>query len=275
MKQAVGLVLLCVVSSGCGGYYTLAAGQHVGATGQETPVVVRLQGNDFFFLNLGVKGAAMRMRVGDGPERVAYSDKLGYAGTTVFAPNKPGEYPLYIDHLDREGDEIRGETSLFVWDPAKPVIAIDGDSLPTGESEQTAAAAAAITSLAETANVIYLTRQSIHRHPELSGTFHDSLYPEGPVLLWRRQRWHIVREGRFPKIVVESRLVSQLSELRQMFANFRAGVCTTELAARAFEDAGMQAVLIGRPPDGQSGRVYRDSWLELGTLGISQAVAGD
>ena len=274
MKQAIALTLLCVISSGCGNYYTLAAGQHLGAVGEETPVVVRLRGNDFFFLDLGVDGAAMRMRVGDGPERIAYSDKLGYAGTIVLAPDKPGVYPLYIDHLDREGDEVHAEAPLFVWNPAKPVIAVDGDSLPAGDSAQ-AAAAKAIRSLAEQANIIYLTRKGIADHAELGGMLEGLGYPEGPVLLWRRQRWHIVREGRFPKIVVESRLVSQLSELRQIFPKLSSGVCTTELAAGAFEDAGMQAVIVGRQGDAQSGRSYRASWSDLGSQGISMAAAGD
>ncbi len=274
MKQAIALTLLCVISSGCGSYYTLVAGQHLGAAGEETPVVVRLRGNDFFFLDLGVQDAAMRMRVGDGPERVAFSDKLGYAGTTVVAPDKPGVYPLYIDHLDREGDEVHAEASLFVWSPAKPVIAVDGDSLPAGGSQQ-AAAAAAISSLAERANIIYLTRKDIEGHVQMGEMLEGLGYPEGPVLLWRRQRWHIVREGRFPKIVVESRLVSQLSELRQIFPELTSGVCTTGLAARAFEDSGMQAVIVGNQGDVQSGRSYHASWADLGSQGMSMAAAGD
>ena len=88
---------------GCGGYYTLTAGDHLAAVGQDTPVVVRLQRNDFFFLNLGAKDAVMRFRIGEGVERAAYTDKLGYAGTTVAAGRSASSGSTSHTALGRRG----------------------------------------------------------------------------------------------------------------------------------------------------------------------------
>jgi len=274
MRNAHILLLTAIVLNGCGGHYTLTVGDHVGAVNQDAPVVVRLQRNDFFVLNLAVKDALMRFRVGDGAQRGAYTDKLGYAGTTVLSPSKPGRYPLIVDHGDSEGEEVRGEAMMFVWDPARAVVAVDADSLPVAWDEQADSAQAALKRLAENANILYLTREDLRSH----GAIHDKLaaarYPDGPVLLWRRQRWHIVRGGRYklPRVVVESRLVSQLPDLRKMFPKLSTGVGASKIAARAFAAAGMQPVVVGANVDVPKA-VHRESWADLAKRAIGDRPA--
>jgi len=266
MRSRPILLLAAIVLNGCGGHYTLTVGDHVGAIGRDAPVVARLQRNDFFVLDLAVKEALMRFRVGDGTERGAYTDKLGYAGTTVASPSAPGRYPLTVDHGDFEGEEVHAEAMMFVWDPARTVVAVDADSLPVAWDARADHARAALKRLAEDANILYLTREALHSHAAIHNKLAAAGYPDGPVLLWQRQRWHIVRGGRYklPRVVVESRLVSQLPELRKMFPKLSIGLCTSKIAARAFAAAGMQAVVIGRADVNVPKAIHRESWADLG-----------
>jgi len=255
---------------GCGGAYTLTAGDHLAVAGQEAPVVVRLQRNDFFVLDLAVKNALMRFRAPDGRQRAAYTDKQGYAATTVPAPPKPGRYVLRVDHTDLEGQEVSAAAALFVWDGGRPGIAVAADDLPWGRSRQADAARAALHKLAERANLAYMTRRPLREHVVMRLKLMVEGYPDGPILLWQRQRWHVVRQGRFraPRVVVESRLVSQLSELRKMFPGLSVGICASRIAAKAFASAGMRPIVIGPAAAAPAGATGRTSWSDLAEKGI-------
>ena len=263
------LLVLTLATGGCGGYYTLTAGDHVAAAGQETAVVVRLQRNDFFVLNLPAKDAVMRFRIAREPERAAYTDKLGYAGTTVAAPVEPGRYTLHVNHMDFEGEEVSAVVPIYVWDANRPVVAVDADGLPRAYSADSDVAQAALLRIAETASIIYLTRKPIRRHADMHHRLDLANYPDGAVLLWRRQRWHVVRSGRFkmPRVVVESRLVSQLGELRKMFPKLSMGVCTSKLAVKAFAAAGLRVVVVGFADVSAPNLTRRISWTDLARRG--------
>jgi len=256
------VLLTAVVAGGCGGHYTLTAGDHIGPAGEYAPVVVRLQRNDFFVLDLPVKDAAMRLRVDEGLERGAYTDKLGYAGTTVPTPAQPGRYPLHVDHMDIEGDEVATEAAMYVWDAARPAVAVDLGALPQSWEDDAPVAREALHRLAERANILYLTREDVDRQQDLHDRLSAGGYPNGPILLWQRERWHIVRDGelRLPRIVVEARLVSQLPDLREMFPNLSLGIGTTPIAARAFCAAGMRSILVGPLKEECPEAMRVDSW---------------
>ena len=68
----------------------------VAAAGKEAPVVVRLRRNDFFVLNLPMSKQPMRFRIDKGPERVAYTDKQGYAGVSLPVPDKTSEPAVIV-----------------------------------------------------------------------------------------------------------------------------------------------------------------------------------
>jgi len=264
------ILCLALCGGGCGGHYTLTAGDALGPVGGQTPVVVRLQRNDFFVLDLAVKEALMRFRVAGEPERAAYTDKLGYAGTTVEAPSEPGRHPLRIEHQDVEGQEVQQETSLYAWDPSRAAVAVDADCLPKAGSDAELTAGSAIRKVAESAYVVYLTREPAGDHRRMHERMEAAGYPDGPILLWQRERWHIVRDGPLgmPRVIVESRLVSQLPDLREMFPNIRAGLCRTKLAAKAFASVGVQPVVIGADVGETMEAVHRDSWQDLAERGI-------
>ena len=307
MSLAVGLVLPMV--GGCGGYYILSVPDQVAPAGAEAPVVVRLQRNDFLVLAFPAKGAAMRFRLGGGPERGAYTDDLGYAGVTLKAPDQPGRVELSVDHMDFEGDEIGGRGCLYAWAPDRPVVAVDCDCLPMplpvkvnpgralgsawektaiflhlkrpstqpaeprrAPAEQAGAGGAvgeaveALRRITASANVLYLTRRRLMEHSDLHEDLAKVGYPDGPVLLWKRQGWHIVREGKYglPKVVVEGRLVHMLPELRKSFPGLTMGICDSPLSAQAFTDADLECTVVGGLLPGGGPKVKRVSrWSEV------------
>ncbi len=244
--------LLASCCGGCGGDYILTVPDQAAPAGGEAPAVIRLQRNDFFVLAPAVEEAAMRYRVvretgTEGAQRGAYTDDLGYAGALVPVPEEPGVYTLRVSHLDREGEEVVEEAPVYVFDPACPLVAVDMDALPSlGDPGPVAAALAR---LADEANLLYLTRRTVDRHESLHEDLAENGYPDGPVLLWQRQRWHIVREGtlRLPRIVIEEQLVSRLPELKQLFPELRYGLCRSQLAAEAFCAAGLTVVAVDAP----------------------------
>ena len=269
MQRVLILLLLSVWSSGCGGYYTLTCGDQIAAAGGDAALVVRLQRNDFFVLNLPIKNAPMRFRIDDGLERAGYTDKLGYAATTLPVSRTPGVYTLHLDHMDFEGEETAAEARLYVLDPQRPAVATAADDLPMSDSYQGKCAQAALRNLAEKCNIIYLTRDPIRRHERIRDRLKKFGYPDGPVLLWQRKRWHIVRTGKYkiPRVVVEARLVSQLPDLRKAFPKLSDGICRSPIAAKAFRSAGIRPVVVGpaakRFPENEC-----KSWEDLRKRGI-------
>jgi len=294
-SKLFGLSLLLVLLAGCGGDYILTVPDQLSAAGNDITVVARLQRNDFFILNLASVKAYLRFQIGDGIERCASTDKLGYSAVRMSMPRKPGRYDLAIRYQDDDGDEVAKTIAVYAWDPAKPVIAIDMDPLPRRRAKLTQgrkgwwtalvkytidllprtapadapSARAALARLAEKANILYLTRRTVVNHSQCRSELSRHGYPDGPVLMWRRQRWHLV-PGRFkiPKVVVESRLVSQLDDLRKIFSNMWVGISKSSLAGKAFINAGMKAVIVGDAPlEGE--KVMRiATWKELAEKGL-------
>ena len=294
-SKLFGLSLLLVVVAGCGGDYILTVPDQLSSAGTDATVVARLQRNDFFIVNLASNKAYLRFQIGDGLERSASTDKLGYAGIRLAMPRKPGRYDMAIRYQDDDGDEVAKTVGAYVWDPAKPVIAVDMDPLPRRRAKLTQgrkgwwtglvkysvdllprtepgdapSARAGLAKLAEKANILYLTRREVANHLQCRSELAQHGYPDGPVLMWRRQRWHLV-PGRFniPKVVVESRLVSQLSELRKTFSKMWVGVSQSSLAGKAFVEAGMTAVIIGGEHL-EGDKVMRiATWKELAEKGL-------
>ena len=294
-SKVFGLSLLLVLVAGCGGDYILTVPDQLSAAGGDVTVVARLQRNDFFVLSLASVKSYLRFQIGDGLEVSASTDKLGYSAVRMAMPEKPGRYDLAIRYQDDDGDEVAKTVGAYVWDSAKPVIAIDMDPLPRRRAKLTQgrkgwwtglvkytidllprattgdapSARAALARLAEKANILYLTRRDVLNHLQCRSELAAHGYPDGPVLMWRRQRWHLV-PGRFkiPKVVVESRLVSQLDELRKTFSNMWVGISQSSLAGKAFVEAGMTAVIVGDARlDGE--KVMRiATWKELAEKGL-------
>ncbi len=270
MHRAKLICVLVFALGGCGGEYILTAPDHIAPVGREAVVVVRLQRSEVYKLARSVKNALLQFRIASGPERAAYTDDLGYAGTTVAVPARTGRYRMAITHQDNEGDIITGEAAIYAWDAPKPVVAVDLDCLPAHGSRDTEAAWSALIRIGARANILYLTRRCASEHQRIHEEMKMAGYPDGPVLLWQRERWHIRRCGRYrmPKVIVESRLVSRLVEIRKIFPGLKVGVCTSALAAGAFADAGMEPLVVGRTEVGVTNVTRRKSWVDLAAAGI-------
>ncbi len=268
LARALTAALLALMCTGCGGYYVLTTPDQVAPLGQDAPVVIRLQLNEFYFMRTPAKNRPMRFRIRGGAERIAHTDDQGYAGAVVPVPDKPGRYLMTVDLTDSEGEELGGLANVYVWDATRPVVVVDADSLPLGGRGDPAATALGNMAAGGT-NIVYLTRRDPDEHYRVYDMISVGGYPQGPVLMWRRQRYHIVRESRFRRrLVVESRMVSQLAELRSMFPKMTVGICNSTLAAEAFVEAGMEAVIVGKADAPKVGTSRRATWSELARDGL-------
>ncbi|GEM_PF-1228622 len=288
------LSLMSLGAGGCGGYYILTVPDQLAKTGGRVVPVARLQRNDFFVLALAMPGQPMRFGVyataaaADeaaqnkpvpealrSPERVCRGDKIGYSAVEIPMyenpiANRPGKYYLKVALQDYEGEQIAAIVPLYVWDPAKSVVAVDLDALPREAFPHSDQAAAAMRKIARKSNIIYLTRNSKATQHSRHGRLDREDFPDGPVLLWQRKRWHIVRSGklRIPKIIIESRLDSQLGQLKLDFPKLSLGICTSPLAAKAFVRAGMECIVVGNDwVKGSTIRHYK-SWQDLAERGV-------
>jgi hypothetical protein len=267
-KYLWALTCLALLGAGCGGEYIMTSPDQLASTDGEANVVVRLQRNDFFVLALAVPDAALRFRVDDMPERAAFTDELGYAATKVPAPAETGVYTMQIVHSDLEGDQARGHSRVFVLEPEAPIVAVELDALPWEISSQKPHAVAALRRMAEAAQIIYLTRQDAEVHPQLHESLSRQGYPDGAILIWQHRRLHLVPGmWRLPKLVVDSRLVSELPQLHREFVNLRAGLCTSSLAAGAFAEAGLTPMIIGASATDVPEAVRVESWQALAAGG--------
>jgi hypothetical protein len=247
------ILLAPLVLTGCGGYYIMSAPDMVAPIGGRVVPVARLQRNDFFVLALPVKGLPLRFQLGEYGEKGAGTDKLGYAGVTFDLveeaetyPLKSGKHRLEVALQDWEGEEQYQVVPVYIWRPTRAVLAVDYDDLPPEASFEEEEASAALRRLASQANILYLTRHQAPNQVNAHLRLRRGGFPDGPVLLWQRKRWHVVREGKLklPRIVIESRMESQLPHLVEQFPKLQHGLTRSAEAARSFADAGLQILTI-------------------------------
>lgn len=277
MRKLLSLLAVVLLCNGCGGYYIMTVPDQVTSAGGQAVPVARLQRNDFFVLAMEQPDAPLMFRVDGEGLKSCHTDELGYGAVQMDAPAEPGNYTLSVTLSDMVGEEVHKEVPLFVWDPDRPVVAVDLSAVPGEGWPASADAASALRRLAEQANIIYFTRTSRETQQAVHERFKRENFPAGPVLLWQRERWHIVRDGRFniPRVVVEDRLVSQLPVLQGEFPNMTLGICDNQDAAQAFVDAGMRALVIGRGNLVGSNLLNRESWSDLARGALPSLLAPD
>ncbi|MFP3938203.1 MAG: hypothetical protein ACLFVW_07650 [Phycisphaerae bacterium] len=266
-RLAVPILMLTVTLAGCGGQYILTAPEQIAPAGGQVRAVVRLQRQEFFRLTPAVENALLRFSADDGPVRAAYTDADGYAGANVPAPPDPGRYALTVAHQDDEGEQFTKSTPLFVLPADATIVAVDADCL--GDGEQGASAVAALRTVADDANILYMTQADISEHDRLRQRLQQRNYPDGPILLWQRRRWRLTEgKWRIPKIEFEDRLVSQLAELREDLPGLSYGICRGPKAAAAFAEAGLETIVVGDKDVPDEHVSWRSSWDELAEKGL-------
>lgn len=234
----------------------------VGPAGGDTVAVARVQRSEVWLLKQDVEEAALRFQVADMTERGAYTDKLGYAGTTVPLPEKPGRYEMSVSYLDRYGDEAVQSVPAFAWPAEAKVAAVELDVLNFGKG--TDRDSAALQKIAQNYRIIYMTEEPVSEHRKIHKKLADAGYPQGPVLPWKQKKWHLVFRGRFrvPRILIEDRLVSQLDTLKDVFPNLSAGIAESSSAAATFQQAGLAVAIVGGASAPSKARVQRAADLQ-------------
>jgi hypothetical protein len=185
------------------------------------------------------------MQIGDSGLQCTYTDKMGYACAMVPAPRRPDLYEMLVRYADKDGREVSQTAPVYVWPHDSKVVAVDLDELPGGTDLK--AAQAAMKKIADSAKIIYLTRNMIDRSADLHAGLHARGYPDGPILLWQREEIIVVPDDvtDMPRVVIETRLMEQISQLVKMFPNLGTGICTSAADAKAYAQGGLTCIVVG------------------------------
>ncbi len=259
------IILLCVATvSSCGGRYVLTVGDQVAPLGGEAAVVVRLQQMEVGPLKRSVQGAALRFSIGQNAERGAFTNELGFAGTTVPAGSREGKLPLLVSCQSSSGDEISARALAYVWKKDSPAVAVDLASL--GGRDSAAGAVEALGKLAaEGVHILYLTQTSPYDLAKTKAKLAEAGFPDGPLLVWMRKDYHLARVGplNLPWLAGETTLSSRVSYLRKLLVGLACGICGSPRAADAFSKAGIRPIVIGGRGYGGPKALHLRSWAQL------------
>jgi hypothetical protein len=269
MRQTMLMAIGCLLLSGCGGQFILIAPDPIAPAGQEAPMVVRLQRRDLFFVPAAVKDTCIRFQLPES-RQAAITDRDGYAGVSLQAPQRPGIFPLKVAAQAREGEEILQQSRFYVWARDQTAIAVDLDGLPGYGSAEALEARSALVRLAARANLVYLTQRAVTEHPKAHAFLARCGYPDGPIVVWESKRWQMVNRGGLPvpEILWEGRMVSQLPLLRDQFPGLNVGICTGGKAAAGFNAANLRAIVVGDAAvKGDQVKSCR-RWSDLPALGL-------
>jgi hypothetical protein len=246
--------IMTLTTLGCSGQYVMTAPDQIAPVGSSVATVVRLRRHELTFLTLPVKKGPVRFSIADSPLRCAYTDNSGYAASAVPVPEKPGLYAMTIATQDIHGDEYSRDFPAYVWDKDKAIVAVDLEAVPL-EGKEAASAQAALTRIANDANIIYLTRRDVDDYENIHQRIVALKLPDGALLPWRRSDWR------------GSRMASQLPQLREQFTNLNFGICGSQAAVNTFSAAGMECIVVGTIPI-KGAKVAERSWADLTEKGL-------
>lgn len=243
---------------GCGGELRLVAPDQLAASGAKSDTVLRLLRNEFGGLMLPLKEAPLQVRVEQGPMVSARTDDKGYAALSVPVGEQPGLFHVRVDLLDNHGREFRRFVPVYVMDPKMAVVAVDYEAVR--DPKNIVAVREALARIASNAYLVYFTDKPVASHVALHSHLREARLPDGAVVGWEQQAWHISGEGVNRRLVIEERLVSPLAYLRVKFPQMRWGLASSPASARAFLDAGMKAYMVTaeKPPKGALARPWND-----------------
>ncbi|MCJ7544525.1 MAG: hypothetical protein MUP47_08195 [Phycisphaerae bacterium] len=277
MHRLAAWIVLAGLCGGCGGGYRLSAADSLAPVGGQAPVVVRLQYRELPFFTPPANAEALRFRVAEGPLRAARTDKNGYASAIVPAPQAAGIYPMAVALQDIEGQEANWELRIFVWDPRRPIVAVDVAAL-VHRGRGAVEAQAALARVAQKANILYLTDEPITKFPKLHQALAAAGLPDGPILpwaaegwwqqegWWRTEEWWQWERWRWGWWRSKA-ILSPLAGLREVFPALQVGIAASPLAVQAFEQAEMKCLLVGSIRGVGEG-VTSTSWGELAEKGL-------
>jgi hypothetical protein len=260
MRRILGWIALACCCGGCAGGYALSAPDCLAPVGGTVPVVVRLQHRELPFFTPPGKTIALRFRLAEGPMRAARTDKNGYAAVSLRAPQATGVYPVNVALQDVEGEEATWDILTFVWDSSRPIIAVDLDAV-VQRGAAVPEARAAMTHLAKTANILYLTDAEVATFPRVHQVLNGAGLPDGPILVWGQQPW-----WQWPWWTAKP-VASPLQRLREVFPHLETGIAGSHLGVEAFRQAGMKCLLVRSLMGGNEDASIM-SWATLSQKGL-------
>ena len=270
--RTAAVVLLVAALGGCSGKYILTIPDQVAPPGGHASAVLRLQQYEFGAIRRIIEDGPMRLSVAGLAEKGCFTDELGFSAASVPVPKEPGKYDLLVQMQNAQGHETSGTAPVYVWTRNSDIVAVDADSIDMSDTLQVARARKALSQIAADAHILYLTRRHAEDVHLVRAALTEAGYPDGPVLVWLRSYWHLVRTGRLsvPKIVTEANLVCDLARMRETFSGLKVGISASPAAIRAFAKAKMTPVVVGDAHvDGLRG-LRRTSWSRLAAGGLKK-----
>jgi hypothetical protein len=221
--------------AGCSGEYRLTVPDQVAAKDKQANTVLRLQRNEFAGVMMPVKKVAISMTVEQDRVIGAFTDNQGYAAAAVPVGGRMGKYYMLVGLQDPKGYELHRYVPLYVWDPQMSVVAVEFDALDGSK-----AAGEALKKIASNAYIIYFTTEPIDQHATIHQRLASMNMPDGAVLAWQRESWHF----KGSTMAMEYHLVGPLAQLRTIFPQFKKSICSSAMAAKTFQEAGMKVMVV-------------------------------
>ncbi len=245
------LTLAVLMLGGCSGEYILTAPDVATLSGQDAPVVVRLQRREVWRYAPPQGSAAIIFRLGEETPQCARTDKDGYTAVSIKTPAPLGRYEITLYHQDINGDEVTSHAAIYVFDPDKPVAVVDADSLPRS-GKLTGQASAAIVRMQLSVQLIYVSHKYASQPARAHAMFDKYGYPNGPVVPYSGlKRWWKWRQSD----------TGALDELQRRFPKLRWGVTADAATAKAFAQAGLDVMFVGKKEVADAERF--DTWADV------------
>ena len=248
------LLLLPALLGGCSGEYIMTAPDIAGNAGENAPAVVRLQRREFWFHCPPAKDTAVMFRMGTGPLCGARTDNAGYAATAMDLPKLPGRYEIGISLQDTLGDTAEDKILAYVFNPNKPIVVVDYDSLPIMGGDSLAAAAA-LNRVSQDAQVLYVSEKDGENASVARKRLAVVGFPEGPVLPYTKSRWQSLSGAKSSPKALEL--------LRQRFKNLSCGIAGDGDSAEAFHQVGLKILAVKDAGAKKRATQFFNSWQEL------------
>ncbi len=234
--QRMTLTLAVLMLGGCSGEYILTAPDVAALSGQDAPVVVRLQRREVWRYAPPHGSAAITFRLGERTPQCARTDKNGYTAASIKSPSQPGRHEVTLYHQDINGDEVTSHAAIYVFDPDKPLAVVDTDSLPRS-SKLAGPASASLVRMQLSAQLIYVSQRYASKPARAHTMLEKHGYPDGPVVPYSGpKQWWKWRQSD----------AGALDELQHRIPKLRWGVTADADTAKAFAQAGLEVMFVGK-----------------------------
>lgn len=243
----IAILLIGLMTVGCGGPYLLSAEDGVSRTDEESTFVGKLEKRGFFVLNEGIADQDLRFYVEDEFIGTARTDDEGYARIT--RPGTPaGTGNIRVEYADGDNLSVESTAKMFTWPQDQPILVADIDDTlcQTQEglligisyddySKPLPGAPEAMRELAKSFKIVYLTARPREVLPKTRRWLENNGFPEGPVFTWD------IDSDPWSQLKYKNLRLDQLTE---KFNEMTLGIGNTTNDLTAYRDHGLFSILI-------------------------------